>query len=64
MFASFLLHHLLLSRVVLRGVGVCIFYFCFSDLNKNTDSGFSAGLVDDNNPFEWQVILSGPPETI
>lgn len=35
-----------------------------AELNKNTDSGFSAGLVDDNNPFEWQVILSGPPETI
>lgn len=33
------------------------------DLNKNIDSGFSAGLVDDANPFEWQVILTGPPDT-
>lgn len=35
----------------------------FAELNKNTDSGFSAGLVDDSNPFEWQVILTGPPDT-
>lgn len=34
-----------------------------AELNKNTDSGFSAGLVDDENPFEWQVILTGPPDT-
>lgn len=33
------------------------------ELNKNTDSGFSAGLVDESNPFEWQVILTGPPDT-
>jgi hypothetical protein len=35
-----------------------------TELNKNTDSGFSAGLVDESNPFEWQVILTGPPDTI
>lgn len=34
------------------------------ELSKNPDSGFSAGLVDDSNPFEWQVILNGPPDTI
>lgn len=34
------------------------------ELNKNIDSGFSAGLVDDSNPFEWQVILTGPPDTV
>jgi Ubiquitin-conjugating enzyme len=34
------------------------------DLNKATDSGFSAGLVDESNPFEWQVILTGPPDTL
>ncbi|CAN8064139.1 unnamed protein product [Agarophyton chilense] len=34
------------------------------ELNKNIDSGFSAGLVDDSNPFEWQVILNGPPDTL
>lgn len=33
------------------------------DLNKNPDSGFSAGLVNEENAFEWQVILTGPPDT-
>jgi len=33
------------------------------ELNKNPDSGFSAGLVDDSNPFEWQIILTGPADT-
>lgn len=37
--------------------------FNLAELNKNTDSGFSAGLVEDSNPFEWQVILTGPPDT-
>ncbi|EME30786.1 ubiquitin-conjugating enzyme E2 [Galdieria sulphuraria] len=34
------------------------------ELNRNPDCGFSAGLVDETNPFEWQVILSGPPDTL
>eukprot|EP00871_Galdieria_phlegrea_P000873 jgi/Galph1/1787/GphlegSOOS_G491.1 len=29
------------------------------ELNKNPDCGFSAGLVEETNPFEWQVILTG-----
>jgi ubiquitin-conjugating enzyme E2 G1 len=41
-----------------------ICYRARTELNKNTDSGFSAGLVDESNPFEWQVILTGPPDTI
>lgn len=31
---------------------------------KNPESGFSAGLVDDSDPFEWQILLTGPPETL
>eukprot|EP00188_Purpureofilum_apyrenoidigerum_P001080 Plantae.Rhodophyta-Purpureofilum_apyrenoidigerum.ctg15537.p1 GENE.Plantae.Rhodophyta-Purpureofilum_apyrenoidigerum.ctg15537~~Plantae.Rhodophyta-Purpureofilum_apyrenoidigerum.ctg15537.p1 ORF type:complete len:173 (+),score=28.58 Plantae.Rhodophyta-Purpureofilum_apyrenoidigerum.ctg15537:301-819(+) len=34
------------------------------DLTKNPESGFSAGLVDDSNPFEWQIFLTGPPDTL
>lgn len=25
--------------------------------------GFSAGLVDDANIFEWEVVIVGPPDT-
>ena len=33
------------------------------DLSKNPVEGFSAGLVDDNNIYEWEVVILGPPET-
>eukprot|EP00727_Mastigamoeba_balamuthi_P011399 m51a1_g6882 putative ubiquitin-conjugating enzyme e2 g1-like (188) ;mRNA; r:222991-223778 len=33
------------------------------ELNKNPVEGFSAGLVDDSNVFEWQVLIVGPPDT-
>jgi ubiquitin-conjugating enzyme E2 G1 len=33
------------------------------DLAKNPVEGFSAGLVDDNNIYEWEVVILGPPET-
>ncbi len=26
--------------------------------------GFSAGLVDESNLFEWEVVIVGPPETL
>jgi hypothetical protein len=35
-----------------------------SDLTKNPVDGFSAGLVDDGNIFEWQVTIIGPPDTL
>ena len=35
-----------------------------ADLMKNPVDGFSAGLVDDSNLFEWQVTIIGPPDTL
>ena len=35
-----------------------------TELTKNPVEGFSAGLVDDSNIFEWQVTIIGPPETL
>lgn len=26
--------------------------------------GFSAGLVDDSNVYEWEVVIVGPPDTL
>ncbi|XP_065054793.1 ubiquitin-conjugating enzyme E2 G1-like [Rhopilema esculentum] len=34
-----------------------------ADLNKNPVDGFSAGLIDDDNLFQWEVMVLGPPET-
>lgn len=35
----------------------------FAELCKNPVDGFSAGLVDDSNVFEWSVTIVGPPDT-
>ncbi|KAI3661243.1 hypothetical protein MP638_005680 [Amoeboaphelidium occidentale] len=34
------------------------------ELNKNPVEGFSAGLFDDGNIYEWEVMIIGPPETL
>ncbi|KAK2382506.1 Ubiquitin-conjugating enzyme 13, variant 2 [Trifolium repens] len=34
------------------------------DLCKNLVDGFSAGLVDETNIFEWSVTIIGPPDTL
>lgn len=33
------------------------------ELNKNPVEGFSAGLVEDSNPFDWDICIMGPPDT-
>ncbi|EXB58132.1 Ubiquitin-conjugating enzyme E2 7 [Morus notabilis] len=34
------------------------------DLCKHPVDGFSAGLVDESNVFEWSVTIIGPPDTL
>lgn len=36
----------------------------YADLCKNPVAGFSAGLVDETNIFEWSVTIIGPPDTL
>lgn len=56
----------------MKGFGFCesldfftkIGAFLFADLCKNPVDGFSAGLVDENNLFEWSVTIIGPPDTL
>lgn len=33
------------------------------DLNKNPVDGFSAGLTNESNPFEWEIMIIGVPDT-
>lgn len=40
------------------------FYVFFSELNKNPVEGFSAGLIDDNDIYRWEVLIIGPPDTL
>ncbi|XP_012868607.1 PREDICTED: ubiquitin-conjugating enzyme E2 G1 [Dipodomys ordii] len=36
----------------------------FEELNKNPVEGFSAGLIDDNDLYRWEVLIIGPPDTL
>ena len=33
------------------------------EFNRHTVEGISAGLIDESNPYAWNVILVGPPDT-
>jgi len=33
------------------------------ELNKNPNNGFSAGLKDEENIYEWEIMIMGPPDT-
>ncbi|KAK4047201.1 Ubiquitin-conjugating enzyme E2 15 [Microbotryomycetes sp. JL221] len=35
-----------------------------NQLTKHPVDGFSAGLVDDDNVFEWEITIFGPPDTL
>jgi hypothetical protein len=35
-----------------------------TELQKSPVEGFSAGLVDDNNMYEWEILIMGPPDTL
>ncbi|RXK39855.1 ubiquitin-conjugating enzyme E2 G1 [Tremella mesenterica] len=34
------------------------------DFQKNPVDGFSAGLVDESNMLEWQIVIIGPADTL
>ena len=34
------------------------------ELRKNPVDGFSAGLKDDSNLFEWDIMIIGPNDTL
>ena len=41
----------------------CVFLLTCIELQKNPVEGFSAGLVDDEDIYKWEVIIIGPPDT-
>uniref|UniRef100_A0A8C4WVV0 Ubiquitin-conjugating enzyme E2G 1a (UBC7 homolog, yeast) n=1 Tax=Eptatretus burgeri TaxID=7764 RepID=A0A8C4WVV0_EPTBU len=34
------------------------------ELNKNPVEGFSAGLIEDNDIYRWEVVIIGPQDTL
>ena len=41
-----------------------MFVICCAELAKHPVEGFSAGLIDDNDIFKWEVLIIGPQETL
>ncbi|XP_055453291.1 ubiquitin-conjugating enzyme E2 G1 isoform X1 [Psammomys obesus] len=41
-----------------------LLHFPVNELNKNPVEGFSAGLIDDNDLYRWEVLIIGPPDTL
>lgn len=35
-----------------------------AELSKSGTEGFSAGLIDDDDVYKWEVLIYGPPETL
>lgn len=52
------LRHLYIS------VSLITFNVFLLELNKNPVEGFSAGLIDDNDLYRWEVLIIGPPDTL
>lgn len=40
------------------------FFFLNLELNKNPVEGFSAGLIEDDDLYRWEVLIIGPPDTL
>lgn len=41
-----------------------VFFCLFPELNKNPVEGFSAGLIDDDDIYKWEVVIIGPQDTL
>ncbi len=41
-----------------------IFVLHLTELNKHPVEGFSAGLIDDDDIYQWEVVVIGPQDTL
>lgn len=62
-FLLFATHHSFLSYNIIILISFLHFLHICTDLTKSPVDGFSAGLIDESNIFEWQVTVMGPPDT-
>lgn len=52
------------ANVYYRHLKLLLNSFSYTELNKNPVEGFSAGLIDDNDLYRWEVLIIGPPDTL
>jgi ubiquitin-conjugating enzyme E2 G1 len=64
--ASLLLKKQLAELMKSPDSGNChdILFFALIEIHMSICTGFSAGLVDDNDIFKWEVLIIGPPDTL
>lgn len=54
-----------ISMAVFHVVGLTVLLnVTDSELNKNPVEGFSAGLIDDDDIYQWEVVVIGPQDTL
>ena len=41
----------------------CLCPLSLAELQKKPVEGFSAGLIDDDDIYQWEVMIMGPPDT-
>lgn len=46
-------------------MAIVVYYYLGGsiELQKKPVEGFSAGLIDDDDIYEWDVMIIGPPDT-
>jgi len=42
---------------------VRVILLSYAELQKKPVEGFSAGLIDDDDIYQWEVLVMGPPDT-
>lgn len=52
------------SRLVSANSLMLLTCLSISELNKNPVEGFSAGLIDDEDIYKWEVVIIGPQDTL
>ena len=62
--AALLLQKQLAGMFVVVVVCGSFVLFLYGELNRNPVEGFSAGLVDDADVFQWEVMVMGPEDTL
>ena len=60
---SIILHVLCYSSCMTIHILIVFLLLYSSELNKKPVEGFSAGLVDDDNLFKWEVMVMGPTDS-
>lgn len=49
--------------IVAFNIVVVVYLVFFTELRRRPMEGFSAGLIDDDDIYKWEVLVIGPQDT-